>query len=387
MALVDGETLGARLRRRGPLPPDEGERLLRELAWAVGYAHAQGVAHRDITLENVLIERETGRTLLGDFGLATAEETVEAVPRFGTPGYLAPEVIRGEPAGPLGDIYALGVVAWHALAGRAPFEAGTAAALLAKHLVQAPPPLAPLARGASRRLVMAVEQCLAKDADARPAGASELLALLERAPEPVAIAPALRHWFTRWERFRPIYSLATPILALQTWLLVWGSQRFDSQGMLVAAAISSVLTVTAIPLLGHLGFEAWALRALHRLGFGIADIRAAYPHWRDTLERERRQEGLPPLPGRVVFDLTVVGALVLAVVFLFIYPIRLKPDGTLAAPPQVTTSGQTPLFMAARDSAIRAVFRGQPFDMLRPETYEVWKDIEVTFDPRDMVRG
>lgn len=67
--------------------------------------------------------------------------------------------------------------------------------------------------------------------------------------------------------------------------------------------------------------------------------------------------------------------------------IRLKPDGTLAGPPTVTTSGQTPLFMASRDSAIRAVFRGQPFDMLRPETYEEWKDIEVTFDPRDMVRG
>jgi len=66
---------------------------------------------------------------------------------------------------------------------------------------------------------------------------------------------------------------------------------------------------------------------------------------------------------------------------------RLKPDGTLAAPPMVTTSGQSPLFMAARDSAIRAVFRGQPFDMLRPETYEEWKDIEITFDPRDMIRG
>lgn len=67
--------------------------------------------------------------------------------------------------------------------------------------------------------------------------------------------------------------------------------------------------------------------------------------------------------------------------------IRLKPDGTLAGPPTVTTSGQTPLFMASRDSAIRAVFRGQPFDMLRPETYEEWKDIEITFDPRDMIRG
>jgi hypothetical protein len=67
--------------------------------------------------------------------------------------------------------------------------------------------------------------------------------------------------------------------------------------------------------------------------------------------------------------------------------IRLKPDGTLAAPPQVTTSGRSQLFMASRDSAIRAVFRGQPFDMLRPETYEAWKDIEVTFDPREMLGG
>jgi colicin import membrane protein len=66
---------------------------------------------------------------------------------------------------------------------------------------------------------------------------------------------------------------------------------------------------------------------------------------------------------------------------------KLKPDGTLAGPPMVLTSGQSPMFMAARDSAIRAVFRGQPFDMLRPETYEQWKDIEITFDPRDMIRG
>lgn len=67
--------------------------------------------------------------------------------------------------------------------------------------------------------------------------------------------------------------------------------------------------------------------------------------------------------------------------------IRLKPDGTLADGPQVQTSGNSSLFLASRDSAIRAVFRGQPFDMLRPETYEEWKDIEVTFDPRDMIRG
>ena len=66
---------------------------------------------------------------------------------------------------------------------------------------------------------------------------------------------------------------------------------------------------------------------------------------------------------------------------------QLKPDGTLSGPPIVLNSGQSPMFMAARDSAIRAVFRGQPFDMLRPEHYEQWKDIEITFDPRDMIRG
>jgi outer membrane biosynthesis protein TonB len=67
--------------------------------------------------------------------------------------------------------------------------------------------------------------------------------------------------------------------------------------------------------------------------------------------------------------------------------IKLKPDGTLAAPPMVLTSGKSALFMAARDSAIRALFRGQPYDMLKPEHYEQWKDVEITFDPRDMIRG
>ncbi len=67
--------------------------------------------------------------------------------------------------------------------------------------------------------------------------------------------------------------------------------------------------------------------------------------------------------------------------------IKLSPDGRLAAPPMVLTSGTSPLFQAARDSAVRAVFRGQPFDMLKPEHYEQWKDVEITFDPRDLVRG
>ena len=66
--------------------------------------------------------------------------------------------------------------------------------------------------------------------------------------------------------------------------------------------------------------------------------------------------------------------------------IQLNPDGTLAAPPKVIKSGSSPLSIAARDSALRAIQSGQPFTMLKPENYALWKQIEITFDPREMPR-
>ncbi len=69
-----------------------------------------------------------------------------------------------------------------------------------------------------------------------------------------------------------------------------------------------------------------------------------------------------------------------------VFRIKLKRDGRLDGWPILVSSGKTPLSLAARESAARAINRGQPFDMLRPENYELWKDIEITFDPRDMIR-
>src|SRR6478752_8230518 len=70
MAYVDGETLAQRVAQRGPLPPAEMTRVLREVAWALAYAHAQGVVHRDIKPANILLERGTGRAMVTDFGIA-----------------------------------------------------------------------------------------------------------------------------------------------------------------------------------------------------------------------------------------------------------------------------------------------------------------------------
>jgi colicin import membrane protein len=67
--------------------------------------------------------------------------------------------------------------------------------------------------------------------------------------------------------------------------------------------------------------------------------------------------------------------------------ISLGRDGRLSAPPRVLTSGNSPAFQASREAAVRALFQGQPFDMLSPATYEEWKELDILFDPRDMFRG
>jgi len=168
MGYVRGESLAGRLRRDGKLPEDEARRVLAEIADALDHAHRQGVVHRDVKPDNVLLEDESGRALLTDFGVAKAAGKGETLTRtgsvVGTPHYMSPEQAAGRAdIDGRTDIYSLGVMAYAMLAGRLPFEGSTAADVLTKHLTQEPPPLRSLAATVSDSTVQAVERCLAKD--------------------------------------------------------------------------------------------------------------------------------------------------------------------------------------------------------------------------------
>jgi serine/threonine-protein kinase len=183
MAYVEGETLGAAVRRRGALPAAEAARIVREVAWALAYAHAQGVVHRDVKPDNILLEQGSGRALVTDFGIAQVGAGPGLTGRgdvLGTAEFMSPEQASGEAVDERSDIYSLGVVAYYMLTGRLPFEGDTVAAILAKHITQAAPPVASAAPEVPRHLAQAVDRCIAKNPSDRFANGEDLAAALSR---------------------------------------------------------------------------------------------------------------------------------------------------------------------------------------------------------------
>src|SRR5436190_4606973 len=177
MAYVDGGTLAQRLAAHGPLAAHDVTRIMREVAWALAYAHAQGIVHRDIKPANILLERGTGRAMVTDFGIARVTETtgdtgVGMV--LGTPEFMSPEQAAAEELDGRSDLYALGIVCYLALTGTLPFTGNTAQAVIAQHLTQPPAPVASVARGIPRSLAQAIDKCLQKQASARFASGEAL---------------------------------------------------------------------------------------------------------------------------------------------------------------------------------------------------------------------
>jgi eukaryotic-like serine/threonine-protein kinase len=196
MAYVDGTTLSARLRDGAALSTSDAVPILRDVALALGAAHARGVVHRDIKPENILVDRATGRAMVTDFGIARLADAMQsgALTRtgqvLGTVGYMSPEQVTGADVDGRSDLYSLGVVAFETLAGRLPFE-GAAPVVIVAHATKPAPSLASVAPHVPAELCAIVDRCLLKNPSDRYATGNELAAALETAVgKSVATAPA-----------------------------------------------------------------------------------------------------------------------------------------------------------------------------------------------------
>ncbi len=201
MPYVEGESLRDRLVA-GALPVSEATRVVRDVLDALAYAHANGIVHRDVKPDNIML---TGRhALVVDFGVAKAmsgAKKVQAVgaeddaltqigTSIGTPAYMAPEQAAGDPdVNHSADIYAAGIVAYEMLAGHPPFT-GHPHQVLAAQISSAPEPIATIAPHTPPALAQIVMRCIEKDPANRFASADEALVALESLSTPEPGAPA-----------------------------------------------------------------------------------------------------------------------------------------------------------------------------------------------------
>jgi serine/threonine-protein kinase len=191
VAFVRGETLEARLAKAGSLPMDELVRVIAHVAGGLDALHAAGIVHRDVKPSNVMLD-EAGSASLTDFGLAKGRAyTVLTKPGMvmGTLDYLAPELLRGQPATSASDIYALGCLAYECTAGRAPFADKSMFELASAHVNIEPADPCADRPEAPTGLSWAILQALAKDPEKRPPTATAYATMLSFATGRAASSP------------------------------------------------------------------------------------------------------------------------------------------------------------------------------------------------------
>jgi len=246
MPFITGESLRVKLAREGELPIGEAVRILREVVDALAYAHRNGVVHRDIKPDNVLLSE--GHAVVTDFGVAKAVSASSGASSLtslgvalGTPAYMAPEQAAADPhVDHRADIYAVGALAYEMLAGRTPFLATSPQALLAAHITQAPDPVSQYRRTVPPGLNAVVMRCLEKRPADRWQSAAELVPQLDAMTTPSGGSPPAG---------------AQPIVSSSTEAAIRRSHPLPVAA-LFAAASAAVLAVVWV-LVRRLGLPDW----------------------------------------------------------------------------------------------------------------------------------
>lgn len=288
MAYVGGGTLGDRIRERGPLSNSGASRLLREVAWALGHAHLQGVVHRDVKPENILLDGDSGRAMVTDFGIALAAEDAGAdrpTHVVGTAEFMSPEQAKGGAVDARSDLYSLACVGFYALSGRVPFDGPSPAAILVQHVDEPPPTVLSAAPYAPPAVATALDRCLRKDPDQRFASGDALAdALGSEEQGDRELAVPLRVFIKQsreWET-----TLSHSLLGLFFAVPGLLSSLLSGEGGVVAVVVWTTLVVAL------LGWPVMRLirgaRRLLESGFTRSDATVAFLRDIDRKEEEYR---------------------------------------------------------------------------------------------------
>ena len=249
MPCVDGGSIADRLANDGRLPVDDAVRVFREVAAALAHAHRRGVVHRDIKPANVLVDVESGRCLVTDFGIARSADSASLTATgmmLGTPAYLSPEQITGEPSDHRADIFALGVMAYEMLAGKVPFEGNTPTASMMRRLAGPPTPIGTVRPDLPAAVAEVVTRCLAAEPAERFQHADEIVVALggdasrSMGRTPTQARPSLSRSAAR--RAPVIVAVGTVIVTLLAWTAIRGPSSKNAQS---ATALDSGLVRVA----------------------------------------------------------------------------------------------------------------------------------------------
>ena len=344
MTLIDGESLSQRVKRAGPLKAPEAAKLTQEIAWALSYAHANGVIHRDVKPDNVLIEKGSGRALVSDFGIARVTTSGTLSMRgevMGTLRYMSPEQATGQSdIDGRSDLYSLGVTSFYALTGRLPFEAKDPTALLAMHIGHPAPPVRSVNPAVPTALAEAVDRCLAKDPAARWAdGGALATAIADAKITRREIAPSVREFIVAGRNAITNYG----ILFMISWAMAEALPRLRPSGPMLGHPLDPMFAVLygfgGIALLIPLN----AARGVVRAGMDerdVADAIKAFADARDAnteyemqrVEGMARRLGNPLARGTMFLFFAAMGSFLPQVIFqLMGMPSSRISESTVAA--------------------------------------------------------
>jgi len=249
MPFIEGDTLRRRLEVRGRMPPKVAHRILLELCDAIVATHRAGILHRDIKPDNVILEGRQDKVLLMDFGIAKVVdfESTGSGMIIGTPTYMSPEQLGDSYAvDERSDIYSLGVVAYHLLAGRPPFVGNSYGEVMRYHLATRPEPLRSINPSVPMLLADVVEQCLEKDPLDRFETASALWDQMQHVTflrESTSSAEDAPPFVGRWTAL--FAGLAVLAVALAVALAAFGAEALGVPGRSGYLAIAAGLALMA----------------------------------------------------------------------------------------------------------------------------------------------